>query len=378
MRERFQEVRKLPAEHISLVCTEILMNSQPQCSKCGGSFQKCTTGDNKYCDCTEDRFGFFANPIDPPDWLETQYKIWQSVGPNSFGLDTKGSDPKCEDSPSEIQYKLFNDGNGNGLYNKYCDMVSKAPHLSWMQMVDSAGNPVVHKIKRSLVSKRTPPVDPQAVSDYKFYLTWTGGDGSCDSDCKKSFDTIVAMPSCGHLGGERNYMAMSGSLDTGCGTYSYKILKPIPKIPQAGPIRCNQAPAAFNNKKDKDGKVSKCWYDITDKSVDVAAQDFNYQLPMDGNIVDSKMRGMRGYSKVWHEKDDGMAYLLDVMWSPGCTDYKTMCLDNPQGASGDGTAPPNQPSPRHSISASDIFRNIYHYCKSLPSLIASTCEKGDC
>lgn len=207
------------------------MISQPECSKCGGNFQKCTTGDSKYCNCVEDRFGWFVNPIDPPDWLETQFQIWQSVGPNTFGLNTHGTDPKCEDNTSEIQYKLFNDGNGNGLYNNFCVAVSKDLKTKLMQIVDPAGYVVPPRRKRPLLSKRTPPMDPGAVTGYNFALEWAGGDGSCDSDCKKSFDTITATPSCGHLGGEQNYMAMSGSLDTGCGIYSYKILKAVDKVP---------------------------------------------------------------------------------------------------------------------------------------------------
>ena len=316
------------------------------------------------------------NPIDPPDWLDTQYKIWQSVGPNTFGLDTKGADPKCEDNTSEIQYKLFNDGNGNGLYNKFCAAVSKDPKTRLMQIVDPAGDAIPPKRARSLVSKRTPPVDPAAVTGYTFSLQWTGGDGSCDNDCKKSFDTITAAPSCGHLGGEQNYMAMSGSLDTGCGSYSYKILKAVDKVPQAGPIRCNQAPADFNNAKDKSGKVSNCWFDITDKSVDSAVNNFNNQLPMDGNVVDSKMRGFQwGFTKSYSSKANGMTFMSNVMWAPGCGDYKTMCVDNPQGKSGDATAFPNQPSPGHSISVTDILTNVYKYCKFLPSLTTKKCER---
>ncbi len=339
---------------------------QPQCSKCGGNFQKCTEGDSKNCDCTEDRFGFLVNPIDPPDWLETQYKIWTSVGPNTFGLNTHGTDPKCEDSTSDLQYKLFNDGNGNGLYNKFCAIVSKDPKTRLMQIVDPAGNAIPHR-KRAL-SERTPPVDPTAVTGYNFYLEWTGGDGSCDSDCKKSFDTITA--NCGHRGGEQNYMPMSGSLDTGCGQYSYKIMKAHNNVPQAGPIRCNQAPADFNNAKDKNGKVSKCWFDIYQSDVAAAINNFNHELPMDGNVVDSTMHGFKwGYTKVWQQQTqrrDIMNFMSNVMWIPGCRDYQTICVDNPQGKSGDASAPSNQPSQGHSISVSDILTNVHSYCKLLP------------
>lgn len=352
------------------------MISQPECSKCGGSFQKCTTGDSKNCDCVEDRFGWFVNPTDPPDWLETQYKIWQPVGPNTFGLDTQGTDPKCEDNTSDVQYNLFNDGNGNGLYNDFCAAVSKDPKAMLMQIVDPTDNVVPPRRKRSLVSKRRPPADPAAVTGYTFDLEWTGGDGSCDSDCKKSFDTITAAPTCGHFGGEQNYMAISGSLDTGCVIYSYKILKAVDKVPQAGPIRCNQAPVSFTNAKDTNSKTSKCWYDITDKSVDSAVNNFNHQLPMDGNVVDSKMHGLQwGYTQVWQPKENGMTYMSNVMWIPGCGDYKTMCVDSLQGKSGDATASPNQPSQGHSITVTDILTNVYAYCKFLTSLTNRMCEK---
>lgn len=94
---------------------------------------------------------------------------------------------------------------------------------------------------------------------------------------------------------------------------------------------------------------------------------------MDGNVVDSKMRGFQwGYTKVWQPKQNGMAYMSNVMWVPGCFDYKTMCVDKPQGKSGDATAFPNQPSQGHSISVTDILTNIYKYCKFLPSLTTNT------
>lgn len=301
------------------------------------------------------------NPIDPPDWLETQYNIWQSTGPNTFGLDTQGKDPECEDNPSQIQYKLFNDGTGNGVSSRFCDAVSRDPKSRLTQIVDAAGNLIPYR-KGTLISKRTPPVDPAAVNGYTFYLQWSGGDGSCDSDCKAAFQTITAAPRCGHLGGQRNYMAVSGSLDTGCGTYSYKILRAAGQKPAPGPISCNQAPADFNPSKKG---VSKCWKDISDPIIEYFAETFKNILPGDGNVVDSSMNGLEwGYTITW-KHDNGFTYMANAMWVPGCYDHHTMCVDHPQGKSGDKTAFPHSPSEGHSISVGDILKDIHSHCEFL-------------
>ncbi len=211
----------------------MLIASQPLCSKCDGQDNKCTSGDVKDCKCLEDRVSINIFPIDPPDWLDTLQQIYMEVGDNRPGSDTPSASPKCDmNSPSKILYNLFNDGHGNGINRNFCGTVMKDPKTKLVQIVDAHGNIIPNRSKRSSIRMRTPPPDPDAENGYTFDLEWTGGDGSCSSDCSKSFDTIVGSP-CAHLGGEQNDMANSASLDTGCGIYSYKINAPPspPSVP---------------------------------------------------------------------------------------------------------------------------------------------------
>lgn len=92
---------------------------------------------------------------------------------------------------------------------------------SFTQTVDSKGN-VIPSSKRRSLNGRTPPPDPNAYGSYTFDLKWTGGDGSCSSDCSNVYYTI-AQSSCGHTSGYQNIMSSAASLDTGCGIYSYTI-----------------------------------------------------------------------------------------------------------------------------------------------------------
>ena len=211
----------------------MLTAPKPLCSDCDGQNNKCTTGDNKGCECLEDRGPIFEWPLDPPDWLDTLQQISMDVVNDR---DSTNASPECDmNSQSQILYKIFNDGNGNTIYGQFCSMVMKDPNKSLGQVVDAHGNGVSPKHKRSSIKMRTPPPDPDDVNGYTFGLVWTGGDGSCDSDCNKSFDTIVRSP-CAHLGGEQNDMANSASLDTGCGKYSYQINGARPTPPAPPPI----------------------------------------------------------------------------------------------------------------------------------------------
>jgi hypothetical protein len=124
------------------------------------------------------------------------------IGDSGPGSDTPSASPKYDmNSPSKILYNLFNDGHGNGVYKNFCGIVMKDPKAMLVQIVDAHGNIIPHRSKRLSIRLRTPPPDPDAENGYTFDLEWTGGDGSCSSNCSKSFDTIVRSP-CAHLGGE--------------------------------------------------------------------------------------------------------------------------------------------------------------------------------
>lgn len=90
-------------------------------------------------------------------------------------------------------------------------------------------------------------------------------------------------------------------------------------------------------------------------------EKFHNILPMDGNVVDSSMNGLKwGYTSTWQFRNS-FTYMANVMWVPNCYAHHTMCVDHSQGKSGDKTAFPNSPSEGHSISVGDIMKDIYKY-----------------
>ena len=268
------------------------------------------------------------------------------------------ADAKCDmDLASQILYTVFRQA---PVWGKFCDAVNKDATKKLTQIVNEVGDVVPNKSKRSSIRKRTPPDEADPNSGYTFSLEWTGGDGSCASGCSESFNTMVTGP-CGHIGGEQNNVAQSASLDTGCGIYSYKItpppgtpnLQPAPKpspIPQPGPLVCepwNYKPACFKA--------------IQPKHVDGCITAMAAQFPGNGNIMKP---GSPDITEVYGGAT-GVNYLTNIHWIEGCTDYKSMCADNPQGKSGDAPQDPhaNGPTPGHSISSSDIIKWTYKNCK---------------
>jgi hypothetical protein len=204
--------------------------------------------------------------LDHPEWLNTVWQLQQQFGPNTFGLPYREKGPECSDTdhPSEVLKTVFNNGilpdckdvkNGNDgsnndapktcrdtskdtpdtnkrstVYDTFCKGLGK-DHKA--MIVDGHGYPIGPR-KRPLLEARTPPVysDPNIQNTlYTFALVWEGGDGSCDFDCLKTWDTITS--SCGHYGAGQNLMTMKGSYETGCGKYWYQAEPP----PKSGPVK---------------------------------------------------------------------------------------------------------------------------------------------
>ncbi|KAI9674471.1 MAG: hypothetical protein M1817_001809 [Caeruleum heppii] len=134
--------------------------------------------------------------------------------PDKFGGDIVIDDsPPPEDTPEH--------GSAGSVYGKFCDAVGgdQKKELKWT--VDASGNEKSPSRRRR---KRTPPPDPDAYGSYSFELDWAPKESSagCNRDCKDAYGVIANSP-CGHQGGQQNGMTASGSVDVGCGTYSYKI-----------------------------------------------------------------------------------------------------------------------------------------------------------
>lgn len=96
--------------------------------------------------------------------------------------------PSCDtNSVSNIPYNVFSPG----VFSKFCEtVVSNDKSKALQQTVDSNGD-VVSTNKKRNIWERTPPPSPSDYKGYKFALDWTGGDGSCPSDCNAVFSSIT-------------------------------------------------------------------------------------------------------------------------------------------------------------------------------------------
>jgi hypothetical protein len=130
--------------------------------------------------------------------------------------------PKCDvDKISKFPANLFK----QGIYAKFCSEL-KDIKKEQIWTVDSAGAKTDKK-RRDVgdwLGKRTPPASSKNYPNYRTALSFKPSkDGSkCDLDCSEAY-SLIADSNCGRTAGEQNIMASEGSVDVGCGTYSYSI-----------------------------------------------------------------------------------------------------------------------------------------------------------
>lgn len=130
--------------------------------------------------------------------------------------------PKCDTTQiSKVRSAAFR----KGTYDAFCNTVKSSDKKKpFTQTVDIHGTAV--NFKRSLNPfRRSPPVSVDEYKHYKFQLSWTGGDNSCPSDCADTFYS-ASQTACGSTGGDQDIMAQTAAVDTGCGTYAWKVIKP--------------------------------------------------------------------------------------------------------------------------------------------------------
>lgn len=229
-------------------------------------------------------------------------------------------DPKCDmNQISRVPYNVFSDG----VYKNFCEQVGKDKGKEFKQTVDSKGAEI--KKKRDLFGlfKRTPPPNPDAYKDYNFELSWTGGDGSCSSDCHKAFDAMALSP-CGHTAGQQNIMSDETSLDTGCGIYKYKINGPPKPEPEPEPEPPKSRKECNDGSKGKPFNRDKAMEMVNE--ICKALHDDGVKLSKDGDHLPSSK-----YDDIFSHKGGG--YVDDGNWismNPnfaldGCDD-----INNPQ------------------------------------------------
>lgn len=182
-------------------------------------------------------------------------------------------------------------------------------------------------------------------------------------------------------------MVNAATLDTGCGTYSYSIAAPPPPetttvalpppkttttdtpppaaaTPSVGPVACNPYLDSY----------SGCWNDIHSDSVDSCANAMAAQISPARMTASSKnetqvlREGASG-----GQGGNGVTYMMNIGWIPGCTVSTSQAADNPLGVSGDST-----------ISYTTLIRNTYSQCELIPpNFVLLTpklrvADEGDC
>ena len=274
------------------------------------------------------------------DWPEILQKVLAAVGEYNPGSNDVTTSPKCDmDRASFVLNKLFRD---TPVYAKFCEAVGKDAKSPLTQIVDDLGDAKAVKDK----IKRTPPVEPTGDSGNTYSLEWSGGDGSCSSGCKEAFDTISQSP-CANTGGERNLMAQSIELETGCGKYKVRINPPPGKADKVPSVK----PSEITCKKYDENIYSRCIHDVKPNLVNDTIRAFANQLGSEKQKVVDK--GLRDLTQVYRDGKGkkGITYVASIHWIKDCTFYEKMVVDNPiSGKSGQG------------LGYGDIFWTLYDHC----------------
>lgn len=257
--------------------------------------------------------------------------------------------PTCDtDKISGIPYNVFHgsDTGSTDVYGKFCDALinDHKQQLNWI--VDAAGNRDTSALRHS---KRTPPPNPSAYSQYSFELNWKpSSDKACSSDCQAAFASFAISP-CGHQGGQQNVMAAMGSVDVGCGTYSYNITErqstespdpdpPKPPKPTLGRQYCFPSDA-FGDHGDIHGAFQK--------------EYISWACSGTANLAIKKDDPSTFIKR--HVKDGNVPYNYTISWEPGCT------TDVSERNA-------FKPLPNNDATCFSMLRNDYKKCES-PTLV---------
>ncbi|KAH8433391.1 uncharacterized protein LDX57_011025 [Aspergillus melleus] len=142
----------------------------------------------------------------------TTVEPWTLAAP-SQPTTTVTPEPSCDmDESSGLPANIF-----NGIYDSFCDEVDGFSNPAWV--VDMEGNR-----KDKDLEPRTPPANPKNYEEYRAVLSFEASQKvwGCSLSCMDTYKLFSNSP-CGRTAGQQNAMARKGSVDVGCGTYSYEI-----------------------------------------------------------------------------------------------------------------------------------------------------------
>lgn len=328
--------------------------------------ERCKTGPEKGCPCII--VGDTHKDEIDIEWADQQQKILDQIIAGVANPNPDLPEATCDkDEPKKFSAAIFN----AGVYKTFCEDVSKDPKSVFAKIVDVHGNYISPKraARRSLRA-REDSVDLKPYEDYRFELDWSGGDGSCQSDCAKVYKAM-SESACWHTAGDSNtlgIMAIEAKLDTGCGTYHYKI--DIPPTPETPPPETEDPPP------EEDPKITiqpgrcttdpgniKCWKDVHKEQVEETADEFPKHFNTMNSVMKPDTRNITQVLRKGGQSGSGVTYMMNIGWIPGCDIVKEQDARNP--------VPDDQ-----SIGYRVLLTDNYYMCKSFRASAATVCCCG--
>ncbi|CZR51326.1 uncharacterized protein PAC_01201 [Phialocephala subalpina] len=123
-----------------------------------------------------------------------------------------------------------------GLYPQFCSLIDGGDK-TLPAGSDFTNADFKAPSKRSL-DPRTPPASNKEYDGSKFHFKWTGSSGTCGTDFSRAYQSIMTS-TCGNSGSESNAMTLRGSVNVGCGTYTFSIENPADEPPPTPESNCN-------------------------------------------------------------------------------------------------------------------------------------------
>ncbi|KAF2679825.1 hypothetical protein K458DRAFT_490260 [Lentithecium fluviatile CBS 122367] len=131
---------------------------------------------------------------------------------------------KSDDDVSSVTRTFW-----KGVSKKFCDDVGDGKSAKKADLRNT-------DVQTRSIFRRTPPPSSSAFPDWKFHFEWEPKDsGVCVKNCEQAMDAFTTA--CGNDGQKRTSMIKHGTLDIGCGKYSYSLEGP-PKAPVAADPFC--------------------------------------------------------------------------------------------------------------------------------------------
>ena len=228
--------------------------------------------------------------------------------------------PKCDGSTSEVARNFV-----EALSEVFCEAAKDTDQDNFSKVLtrhdipssssSSSSSNLAAAGEMTELRKRAPPPSPESYDGYEFEFTWdAAGDddvppGGCRIECGDAYRRLGQE--CGRGGWQGANMRDGGSMDAGCGAWSYKITPPpdpsdddVTATKPPGPAKCYKA------KSDKCAMYDAQPWIAHDKSDTFCDDHADYSMyPSWEGLEDSSKDFMKDIGWYWK-----------VVWKAGCQD----------------------------------------------------------